>query len=150
MSLLQAVNGNYGGFGNLTADTAFIDKVSTDSLTVDTLKIEGAVFVPVPKFVDETSYVVQDNDYIIIGTQYDDFSLTLPDPAASVGRSLIVRSNTGYYVYSTEDNVAAPGNSAEDGYITDLIVSDDYEAWAEIISNGTYWVITTGYDQNYW
>lgn len=136
---MKTVKANYGAFNNL----------STNNLTTTSLRVNGPVFVPIPKFVDETDYTVQDADYIIICTRYDDFYLTLPDAATCPGRSLIVRSNTGYYTYSNDNNVAMPGCGDKYSAINDYIVYDYYQAWAEIVSDGTYWVIVNGYGQAY-
>lgn len=149
MSLLQAVSGNYGGFGNVTAKTATIEKLTTDTLTVESLKVDGPVYVQPPKFVDDVGYEVQDSDYIIICTEFDDFYLTLPNASTCPGRSLIVRSNTGYYVYSEDNNIAIPGCGEKYSAITSIIVYDWWQGWAELVSDGTYWILTTGYAQAY-
>lgn len=114
-------------------------------------KVSGAINTPSPRFVDSDSIEILSSDYIVIGTAYDNTYFALPDPTTCPGRSLTLRNNAGYAVYSTESNVALPGCGSPHGSISNILVynDDQSQGWVDIVSDGEYWVIVRGYAQAY-
>lgn len=135
-----------------TASLMVAQNQSVSSLLSST-KVSGGVFVPVPRWVDNTNNADQvdilPTDYIVITTFDNDTYFNLPDPTTNPGRSLTLRNNNGYTLYSSEENIAGPGCGSEDSYITDIIAYSDYQGWVDLVSDGQYWVIVRGYNQAY-
>lgn len=112
-------------------------------------KVSGAVYVPVPRFDNSVTIDILSSDYIVIGTAFATTYFNLPDPAANPGRSLTLRNNSNYNVYSTEENVAIPGCGERYSSTGDQLIDGDYQGWVDIVSDGQYWVIVRGYNQAY-
>lgn len=107
-------------------------------------RISGAAYVPVPRYVAGGTITILPSDYYVVSTNTSqDVYVELPDAASNVGRVLVLRNNAAFVLYSSESNVKQPPCGA--GPLISNGLSLDYpQAWVEIQSDGTYWVILRG------
>lgn len=117
---------------------------TTAPLTGST-RISGAVFAPVARFDANETVEVASSDYIVVATYAGEVTFNLPAPADNTGRLLVLRSDTGNSIFSSVSNVLVPGSSTP----TDELAYDEPQAWVQIQSDGTNWVIISGYAQGY-
>lgn len=106
-------------------------------------RISGAVYAPVVRYDSSASIIVSGSDYIIVAQHSGATTVELPAASSNTGRVLILRSNTGSTLSSTESNVIKVGSNTAQAALTYA----DYQAWVEIVSDGTHWIITRGFEQ---
>jgi hypothetical protein len=112
--------------------------VALDNVIINSGKVTGLQrSAPVTK---TAAYTVGAADDFIIMNGAGSLALTLPAPARNVGRSIVVKTIAAQTVTSASSNVV-PRNSATAGT---AILAATAGAWAELVSDGTNWVIMAG------
>ena len=111
-----------------------LDNVTINSgkATFNTLTVTGAA--PVTK---TASFTVASTDRFIVCNGSATITVTLPAASSSTGRVITIKTIAAYTVVSASSNVA-PANSATAGT---AILAASAGAWAELVSDGTNWVI---------
>lgn len=112
-------------------------------------RVSGPVFVPVPRYDSAQTVTILPGDYYVVATYNGTTEIELPAAADNVGRVLVLRSNSGETLNSTASNVARPGAGSVHSSVSDELHYDEYQAWVEIVSDGSYWLITRGNYQAY-
>lgn len=112
-------------------------------------RVSGAVYVPVPRYDASESVVINPADYYVVATYNGTTEVVLPAAADNVGRVLVLRSNSGETLNSSESNVARPGAGGAHNSVSDELHYNEPQAWVEIVSDGQYWLITRGNYQAY-
>lgn len=125
MSLLREAVSNYAAFGNLS-----------------TQSVSGASFGPVPRYASGETVTILDSDYIVLLTHSSAIDVELPLPEANAGRSLILRSVGGHAISSTIQNITPP--NCLPGCTSSQITEAGDQAWAQLVSNGQYWLNIAG------
>jgi len=111
-----------------------LDNVTINSgkATFNTLTVTGAA--PVTK---TASFTVGANDRFIVCNGTASITVTLPAASSSTGRVITIKTIAAYTVVSASSNVA-PANSATAGT---AILAASAGAWAELVSDGTSWIV---------
>lgn len=121
----------------------------TSAPVTGSTRVSGAVYAPVARYDASTETVpVYASDYIIVATHNGEVDFDLPAAADNVGRILILRSNSGEAIFSSASNVNRPGAGSSLS-ISNELAYDEYQAWVQIQSDGSYWNIINGYAQAY-
>lgn len=144
MSLLSTKSANYGAFNNLTVGAG-----GGGQTTTNLINVQSTLFEQPPRYDDSETVTIRDTDYAVVTTQSNSTYFQLPDATTCAGRKLILRNNSGDSIYSTDNNVALPGAGDKYDCINSIIAYGNSQAWAELVSDGTYWVLVRGYAQAY-
>lgn len=129
--------------GDTDANLFFLD-ASTDRIGIGTatptakLQVNGSFGLNAPVTVT-TDYTVADTANYIISNRAASNTLTLPAASASTGRVLKIMTRTAQTVISASSNVVQKGGGAA----TTAILPATIGAWAEIVSDGTSWIIVS-------
>lgn len=127
--------------GDTDANLFFLD-ASTDRIGIGTatptakLQVNGSFALNAPVTVT-TDYVVAATANWIISNRAASNTLTLPAASTSTGRVLKVMTRTAQTVISASGNVVQKGGGAA----TNAILPATIGAWAELVSDGTSWLI---------
>lgn len=111
-----------------------LDNVTVNSGTIRASTLTVAADSPVTKTV---SFTVAANESKIVCNGAGSITVTLPAPASNVGRTLYIKTIAAQTVVSASSNVQ-PIGSATPGT---AILAASAGAWAELVSNGTHWII---------
>lgn len=129
--------------GDTDANLFFLD-ASTDRIGIGTatptakMQVNGSFGLNAPVTVT-TDYTVADTANYIISNRAASNTLTLPDATTSTGRVLKIMTRTAQTVISASSNVVQKGGGAA----TTAILPATIGAWAEIVSDGTSWIIVS-------
>lgn len=129
--------------GDTDANLFFLD-ASTDRIGIGNatptakLQVNGSFGLNAPVTVT-TDYTVADTANYIISNRAASNTLTLPAASASTGRVLKIMTRTAQTVISASSNVVQKGGGAA----TTAILPATIGAWAEIVSDGTSWIIVS-------
>lgn len=127
--------------GDTDANLLFTD-ASTDRVGIGTntpvakLQVNGSFAIAAPVTVT-TDYVVAATAYYIISNRAASNTLTLPAVATNSGRILRVQTRTAQTVVSATSNVTQKGGGAA----TNAILPAAIGAWAELVCDGSTWII---------
>jgi hypothetical protein len=112
--------------------------VALDNVIINSGKVTGLQgSAPVTK---TAAYTVGAADDFIIMNGSGSLALTLPAPARSAGRSIVVKTIAAFTVTSASSNVVPlTGGSAGTA-----ILAGTAGKWARLVSDGTNWVIMSG------
>jgi len=127
--------------GDTDVNLFFLD-ASTDRIGIGTatptakLQVNGSFALNAPVTVT-TDYVVAATANWIISNRAASNTLTLPAASTSTGRVLKVMTRTAQTVISASGNVVQKGGGAA----TNAILPATIGAWAELVSDGTSWLI---------
>lgn len=127
--------------GDTDVNLFFLD-ASTDRIGIGTatptakLQVNGSFALNAPVTVT-TDYVVAATANYIISNRAASNTLTLPTASANTGRVLKVMTRTAQTVISASGNVVQKGGGAA----TNAILPATIGAWAELVSDGTSWLI---------
>lgn len=127
--------------GDTDANLFFLD-ASTDRIGVGTstptakLQVNGSFALRAPVTVT-ANYTVAATACYIISNRAATNTLTLPDPATNTGRVLKIMTRTAQIVQSASSNVTQKGVVGD----TSAILPATIGAWAELVCDGTSWVI---------
>lgn len=127
--------------GDTDVNLFFLD-ASTDRIGIGTatptakLQVNGSFALNAPVTVT-TDYVVAATANWIISNRAASNTLTLPTASTSTGRVLKVMTRTAQTVISASANVVQKGGGAA----TNAILPATIGAWAELVSDGTSWLI---------
>lgn len=127
--------------GDTDANLLFTD-ASTDRVGIGTntpvakLQVNGSFAIAAPVTVT-TDYVVAATAYYIISNRAASNTLTLPAVATNSGRILKVQTRTAQTVVSATSNVTQKGGGAA----TNAILPAAIGAWAELVCDGSTWII---------
>lgn len=127
--------------GDTDVNLFFLD-ASTDRIGIGTatptakLQVNGSFALNAPVTVT-TDYVVAATANWIISNRAASNTLTLPTASTSNGRVLKVMTRTAQTVISASANVVQKGGGAA----TNAILPATIGAWAELVSDGTSWLI---------
>ena len=132
--------------GDTDANLVFVD-ASTDRVGIGTatptakLQVNGSFALTAPVTVT-TDYTVAATDNFIISNKGSSNTITLPAASTNTGRILKFMTRTTQTVVSASTNVVQrTGGSA--GSATSAILPNTIGAWAELVSDGTNWIIVT-------
>ena len=126
--------------GDTDANLVFVD-ASTDRVGIGTatptakLQVNGSFATAAPITIT-TNYTVAATAYYIISNNVGGTTLTLPAVATSAGRILKVQTRTAQTVISATSNVTQKAGGA-----TGAILPGTIGAWAELVCDGSTWVI---------
>lgn len=129
--------------GDTDPNLFFLD-ASTDRIGIGTatptakLQVNGSFGLNAPVTVT-TDYTVADTANYIISNRAASNTLTLPAASTSTGRVLKIMTRTAQTVISASSNVVQKGGGAA----TTAILPATIGAWAEIVSDGTSWIIVS-------
>lgn len=134
---------------NLTGDVTSVGNAATIGTSkVVTAKIaDGAVTgVKVSKSVSNftgPTYTVDASDWILNHTTASDVTVTLPNAATYIGRSLQFRNTVPNVIVSATNNIVALTSAGTPRQVfgVNLILTATDGAWCELVSDGTYWLI---------
>ena len=127
--------------GDTDANLVFVD-ASTDRVGIGTatptakLQVSGSFALTAPVTVT-TDYTVAATAYYIISNRVGTNTLTLPAVATNAGRILKVQTRTASIVQSATSNVTQKAGGAA----TTAILPATIGAWAELVCDGSTWVI---------
>lgn len=122
---------------NLLVTNGTTDRVGIGTATPTTkLQVNGSFGLNAPVTVT-TDYVVAATANWIISNRAASNTLTLPTASTSTGRVLKVMTRTAQTVISASANVVQKGGGAA----TNAILPATIGAWAELVSDGTSWLI---------
>ena len=122
---------------NLLFTDGSADRVGVGTATPTAkLQVNGSFALNAPVTVT-TDYVVAATAYYIISNRAASNTLTLPTASTSTGRVLKVMTRTAQTVISASANVVQKGGGAA----TNAILPATIGAWAELVSDGTSWLI---------
>lgn len=127
--------------GDTDANLVFVD-ASTDRVGIGTatptakLQVNGSFALSAPVTVT-TDYTVAATAYYIISNRVGTNLLTLPAVATSAGRILKVQTRTASLVQSATANVTQKAG----GSATQAILPATIGAWAELVCDGSTWII---------
>jgi len=127
--------------GDTDVNLFFLD-ASTDRIGIGTatptakLQVNGSFAVGAPVVVT-TDYTVAATAYYIISNRAATNTLTLPTASTNTGRILKISNRAAFTVVSASANVTPK----DGGVATSAILPATIGAWAEIVSNGTTWII---------
>lgn len=127
--------------GDTDANLVFVD-ASTDRVGIGTatptakLQVNGSFALSAPVTVT-TDYTVAATAYYIISNRVGTNTLTLPAVATNAGRILKVQTRTASIVQSATSNVTQKAGGAA----TAAILPATIGAWAELVCDGSTWVI---------
>ena len=132
--------------GDTDANLVFVD-ASTDRVGIGTatptakLQVNGSFALTAPVTVT-TDYTVAATANFIISNKGSSNTITLPAASTNTGRILKFMTRTTQFVVSASSNVVQrTGGSA--GSATTAILPNTIGAWAELVSDGTNWIIVT-------
>jgi len=136
------INGNYGGAGTVKCIYAAnlqkffaVSQVSVFGLKANNIDNAYAPY----SYVTATTYTVGGTEQVIQVNGSATCTLTMPSPAAYVGRTITVTTQAAYTVVSASSNITPiTGGSAGTA-----ILSATAGKWAQLISDGTYWRIVS-------
>jgi len=112
--------------------------VALDNVVINSGKVTGLQrSAPVTK---TAAYTVGAADDYIIMNGSGSLALTLPTPARNAGRSIKVKTVAAQTVTSASSNVVPRAGGAAGT----AILAATAGAWAELVSDGTNWVIMAG------
>lgn len=100
------------------------------------LQVSGSFGVGAPVVVT-ADYTVAATAYYIISNRAATNTLTLPTASTNTGRVLKISNRAAFSVVSASANVTPKDGSAA----TSAILPATIGAWAELVSNGTTWII---------
>lgn len=127
--------------GDTDANLVFVD-ASTDRVGIGTatptakLQVSGSFALTAPVTVT-TDYTVAATAYYVISNRVGTNTLTLPAVATNAGRILKVQTRTASIVQSATSNVTQKAGGAA----TATILPATIGAWAELVCDGSTWVI---------
>jgi len=127
--------------GDTDANLVFVD-ASTDRVGIGTatptakVQVNGSFAITAPVTVT-TDYTVAATAYYIISNRVGTNLLTLPAVATSAGRILKVQTRTASLVQSATANVTQKAG----GGATQAILPATIGAWAELVCDGSTWII---------
>ena len=122
---------------NLLFTDGSADRVGVGTATPTAkLQVNGSFALNAPVTVT-TDYVVAATANYIISNRAASNTLTLPTASTSTGRVLKVMTRTAQTVISASANVVQKGGGAA----TNAILPATIGAWAELVSDGTSWLI---------
>lgn len=127
--------------GDTDPNLVFVD-ASTDRVGIGTatptakLQVNGSFALAAPVTVT-TDYTVAATAYYIISNRAASNTLTLPAVATSAGRILKVQTRTAQTVVSATSNVTQKAGGAA----TTAILPATIGAWAELVCDGSTWII---------
>lgn len=102
------------------------------------LQVNGSFATGAPVVVT-VDYTVADTAHYIISNRAAGNTITLPAPGTSTGRILKIMTRTAFAVNSASANVTQKAGGAA----TNAILPATIGAWAELVSDGTTWLIVT-------
>lgn len=102
------------------------------------LQVNGSFATGAPVVVT-ADYTVADTAHYIISNRAAGNTITLPAASTSSGRILKIMTRTAFAVTSASSNVTQKGGGAA----TNAILPATIGAWAELVSDGTTWLIVT-------
>lgn len=122
---------------NLLFTDASADRVGVGTATPTCkLQVNGSFGVGAPVVVT-TDYTVAATAYYIISNRAATNTLTLPTASTNTGRVLKISTRAAFTVVSATANVTQKGGGAA----TTAILPATIGAWAEIVSDGSTWLI---------
>jgi hypothetical protein len=141
-TLTAPVIGTISNTGTLTLPTStdtLVGRATTDTLTNKTLTAPGTTGLrraaPVTKTADFT--LADAEDYIINNKPAAACVVTLPAPASYTGRVVVMKTIQAQAINSASSNVVPLAGGAAGT----AIVSGTAGNWAELVSDGTNWII---------
>jgi hypothetical protein len=133
--------------GDTDANLVFVD-ASTDRVGIGTatptakLQVNGSFALTAPVTVTTDYTVAATANFIISNRAAASNTITLPAASTNTGRILKFMTRTAQFVVSASTNVVQrTGGSA--GSATSAILPNTIGAWAELVSDGTNWIIVT-------
>lgn len=129
--------------GDTDANLFFLD-ASTDRIGIGTntptakLQINGSFALNAPITVT-TDYTVAATANYVISNRAGSNTMTLPAASSSTGRVIKFMTRTAQTVVSASSNVIQKGGGAA----TTAILPATIGAWAELVSDGTNWIIVS-------
>lgn len=129
--------------GDTDANLFFLD-ASTDRIGIGTdtptakLQINGSFALNAPITVT-TDYTVAATANYVISNRAATNTITLPTASSSTGRVIKFMTRTAQTVVSASSNVIQKGGGAA----TTAILPATIGAWAELVSDGTNWIIVS-------
>lgn len=129
--------------GDTDANLFFLD-ASTDRIGIGTntptakLQINGSFALNAPITVT-TDYTVAATANYVISNRAATNTITLPAASSSTGRVIKFMTRTAQTVVSASSNVIQKGGGAA----TTAILPATIGAWAELVSDGTNWIIVS-------
>jgi len=112
--------------------------IALDNVVINSGRINGMQrSAPVTK---TAAYTVGAADDYIIMNGSGSLALTLPSPARNVGRSIMVKTVAAFTVTSASSNVVPKAGGAAGT----AILAGAAGNWAELVSDGTNWVVMSG------
>jgi hypothetical protein len=127
--------------GDTDANLVFVD-ASTDRVGIGTatptakLQVNGSFAITAPVTVT-TDYTVAATAYYIISNRAASNTITLPTVATSAGRILKVQTRTAQTIVSATSNVTQKAGGAATTAILPAVIG----AWAELVCDGSTWII---------
>lgn len=104
------------------------------------LYISGYIAAQAPNTQSGTTYTVAATDYALIFTAATTCTVTLPTASSFTGRQLRLKGTGGATVVSNASNVVPRAGGAAGT----AILAAAAGSWAELISDGTNWIIMAG------
>lgn len=132
--------------GDTDANLVFVD-ASTDRVGIGTnspnakLQVNGSFALTAPVTVT-TDYTVAATANYVISNRAASNTITLPTASSNTGRIIKFMTRTAQVVISASSNVVQR-TGASAGTATNAILPNTIGAWAELVSDGTNWVIFT-------
>lgn len=129
--------------GDTDANLFFLD-ASTDRIGIGTatptakLQINGSFGLTAPITVT-TDYTVAATACYVISNRAASNTMTLPAASTSTGRIIKFMTRTAQTVVSASSNIVQKGGGAA----TTAILPATIGAWAELVSDGTNWIIVS-------
>ena len=130
--------------GDTDANLFFLD-ASTDRIGIGTsaptckVQVAGSFGTLAPVVVT-ADYTVAESAHYIISNRAAGNTITLPAASSYTGRILKLMTRTAFAVNSASANVTQKGGGAA----TTAILPATIGAWAELISDGSTWLIVAG------
>jgi len=110
--------------------------IALDNVTINSGKVGGSVSGPAP-VTKTTSFTVAASEREIVCNGGASITVTLPTATACAGRSIRIRTIAAFTVVSATSNVVPLiGGSAGTA-----ILAATAGKWAELVSDGTNWLI---------
>tara|TARA_R110000868_G_scaffold179574_1_gene419712 strand:+ start:24723 stop:25337 length:615 start_codon:yes stop_codon:yes gene_type:complete len=133
--------------GDTDANLVFVD-ASTDRVGIGTatptakLQVNGSFALTAPVTVTTDYTVAATANFIISNRAAATNTITLPTASTNTGRIIKFMTRTAQLVISASSNVVQR-TGASAGTATSAILPATIGAWAELVSDGTNWIIVT-------
>ena len=110
--------------------------ITSGTASLQALNVTGFMTRPAPA-TKTANFAVADTENFIVCNGAGTITVTLPSPAAQVGRQIFIKTIAAQTVVSASANVQ-PIASATPGT---AILAGTAGAWAMLVSNGTNWTV---------